>query len=122
MQSIDIQIEALDSHPDIVMIRIKGPLDTVAAYAFQEKMEELIASGVYKFIINLEQLDYISSAGIGVFPGVSQTLKNHQGDIVFTHVSAKTIKLFEMIGLTSLFTIRETTEKALKEFIPDEDE
>ena len=122
MQSIDIQVETLDSHADIVMVRIKGPLDTVAAYAFQEKMEELIASGVYKFIINLEELDYISSAGIGVFPGVSHTLKSHQGNIVFAHVSAKTVKLFKMIGLTALFPVRSTIEEALEEFIPHEDE
>ena len=116
MQSIDITVETLETHSDIVMVRIKGPLDTVAAYAFQEKMESLVAEGVYKFIINLEQLDYISSAGIGVFPGIAQILKAHQGNIVFTHVSSKTIKLFKMIGLTTLFTIRKTTEEAVQEF------
>lgn len=99
-----------------MMVRIKGPLDTVAAYAFQEKMEKLVASGVYKFIIDLEELEYISSAGIGVFPGIGQTLKHHQGNIVFTHVSSKTVKLFNMIGLTTLFTVSNTLEEALKEF------
>lgn len=122
MQNMDIQAEPLASHTDITMIHIRGPLDTVAAYAFQEKMEELIANGQYKFIINLEELDYISSAGIGVFPGVSQALNSHQGNIVFTHVSPKIVKLFKMIGLTTLFTIRKTTEEAIKEFIPYEDE
>ncbi|PID57511.1 hypothetical protein CSB45_06695 [candidate division KSB3 bacterium] len=117
MQSIDIQVERLENHDDIVMIHIKGALETIAAYTFQEKMETLVASGLYKFIINFEKLDYISSAGIGVFPGIAQTLRQYQGNIVFTHVSPKTVKLFNLIGLTTLFTISETTEEALKEFL-----
>ena len=116
MRKVDIQIETVESHADIVMVYIRGPLDTVAAYEFHEKMDNLINNGLYKFIINLKELDYISSAGIGVFPGMALELQKHQGGIVFINVSGKIYKLFEMIGLTVIFTVKETLEEALKEF------
>ena len=117
MQRVNIHTEKIEQYPDIVMIRIDGPLNTVASYSFQEYMENLIETGVYKFIVNLEALEYISSAGIGVFPGIAQTLNEHQGGIVFIHVSSKIAKLFAMIGLTTLFTIWANKEEALKELV-----
>lgn len=118
MQRVNIQIEKVASHSDIIVVRIEGPLDTVASYAFHEKLKNLIAIGNYKFIINLEQLDYISSAGIGVFPGIAMELKQHDGGLVFVHVSPKIFKLFEMIGLTTMFKVTDSQEQAIKEFAP----
>ncbi len=120
MNSIDIHVEKVGFHSDTAIVRINGQLDTIASYSFQEKMERLLQSGVCKFVVNLEQLEYISSAGIGIFPGLSQDLKKNNGGLIFTNVSPKIVKLFEMIGLTTIFPIRDTTEEALKEFLPDE--
>ncbi|GAK50793.1 anti-sigma factor antagonist [Candidatus Moduliflexus flocculans] len=120
MNRVDIHVEKVGFHSDTVIVRIDGPLDTVASYNFQEKMERLLQSGVCKFVVNLEHLEYISSAGIGIFPGLSQDLKQKNGGLVFANVSPKIVKLFEMIGLTTIFPIRGTTEEALKEFLPDE--
>ncbi|MBD3305904.1 anti-sigma factor antagonist [candidate division KSB3 bacterium] len=117
-RKLDMHIQKVGAQADIAVVQIHGPLDTVAAYAFQEKMDDLIRSGIYKFIINLEQLEYISSAGIGVFPGMFQTLQEHQGGLVFLHVSPKVYKLFEMIGLTSIFQMKETLDEAIQEFEP----
>jgi anti-sigma B factor antagonist len=120
INKVDVHIEKVEPHSDIVVVRINGSLDTVAAYTFHEKMDRLIERGVYKFIINLEKLDYISSAGIGVFPGVALDLQKHHGGLVFINVSKKIYKLFEMIGLTTIFSIKETKEEAIKEFVFDE--
>lgn len=119
-KEVDIHIEEVASRSNIVMVRIRGPLDTVASYAFHEKMNALIKSGVYKFIMNLEELEYISSAGIGVFPGMAMELQKNRGGIVFINVSPKIYKLFEMIGLTTIFGIKDSLEEAIKEFDSDE--
>ena len=116
MHKVDIHIEKVESHPEIVRIQINGPLDTVASYTFQEKMDALIQGHVYKFIVDLEHLDYISSAGIGVFPRMALDLQKNHGGLVFIKVSEKIRKLFAMIGLTTIFEIKNSLEEALKEF------
>ena len=117
MHKVDIHIEKVEQHPEIVMVRISGPLDTVASYTFHEKMDSLINSEIYKFIINLENLDYISSAGIGVFPGMASDVQKNKGGIVFINVPEKIYKLFDMIGLTAIFSIKATLEEAIKELV-----
>ncbi len=113
---VDIHIEQISSQSEIVLVRIDGPLDTVASFSFHERMKALVKEGVYKFIIDLEKLKYISSAGIGVFPGMAMELQKQQGGLVFINVSQKTYKLFEMIGLTAILSVKETMEEAMKEF------
>lgn len=116
MSNLQIRIEKKGVQAEIAVVRIAGALDTLAAYTFQEQMTALLQSGVYKYILDLEQMDYISSAGIGVFPGMALELQQHQGGLVFVKVSAKIYKLFNMIGLTTIFAIKDTVEKALEEF------
>ncbi len=120
MSNLHVFIDKRGTQSDIVVVHIYGSLDTVAAYAFQEKMNTLIKSGAYKYIIDFEHLEYIGSAGIGVFPALALELEKHHGGIVFVNVSEKIHKLFEMIGLTTIFEIKDTLEKAIEEFESDE--
>ena len=120
MSKLQVFINKKGKQADIAVVHIYGALDTVTAYTFQEKMDKLIKTGVYKYIIDLEHLEYISSAGIGVFPAMALELQKHNGDIVFIHTSEKIYKLFDIIGLTTIFKIKDTLEKAIEEFTPDE--
>lgn len=121
MSNLRIHITKQGKHSDIAVVQIHGPLDTVASYTFQEKMQTLIQSGVYKHIIDLQYLDYISSAGIGVFPGMSHELQQHKGGLIFVRVPTKICKLFEMIGLMTLFPVMENVEQAIEEFEADDE-
>jgi anti-sigma B factor antagonist len=120
MSNSQIQITTRGKHADIAVVQLHEPLDTVAAYTFQEEMQRLIQSGVYKYILDLQYLEYISSAGIGVFPGMMNALQEYNGGIVFVHVPTKISKLFQMIGLTTLFPMMETVEQALEQFDRDD--
>ena len=119
MEKTDILISKVGARADIIVVHVLGPLDTVAAYNFREQLDALIKRGNSKYIIDLEKLEYISSAGIGVFPAVAPELQKKKGGIIFVNVSEKTLKLFNMIGLTTIFKVKDTLENAVKEFDAD---
>jgi anti-anti-sigma factor len=118
--SNNIQIRKVGSHSDIALIKIRGFLDTMLAYQLQEKAEEQIETGIYKYIINFESLEYISSAGIEAFHDIAQKLQENNGEIIFTNVPDKIYKLFEAIGTITFFRIKDTIREAMREFEPDE--
>lgn len=120
MSNLKFLIDKRGTLSDIAVVQVYGALDTVAAYTFQEKMRKLLETGVYKYILDFEHLEYISSAGIGVFFSMHPDIQKHHGGIVFIHVPEKIYRLFEMIGLTTAFTIKDTLENAIKELEPDE--
>lgn len=116
MSNLRVVLHERGNQADIAVLQVYGSLDTVSAYTFQEQLEALIHSGWYRFIIDLDQLEYISSAGIGVFPAISGELQWYDGEIMFARVPEKIYKLFELVGLTTQFTITDTVEQALEEF------
>lgn len=114
--SNNVQIQEVGAQSDIRLINIRGFLDTVVAYHLQEEIDTFIEHGIVKYIISLEELEYISSAGIGLFSGIAIELRKHHGQIIFIHVPEQVLHLFEITRLTEIFTIRETINEALTIF------
>ncbi len=96
----------------IAYIEAEGFLD---AHTFEE-MDRLV-SGVFKqncfrVIVKLEKLDYISSAGAGVFVAAVSRSRDNRGDIVFLKVSPSVREVFDLLGLSAIFQFAETREEA----------
>jgi anti-anti-sigma factor len=66
----------------IVILSLSGKLDTTTAKAFEEKILGQIESGERRFIIDLAQLDYVSSAGLRVFVLAGKRLDSANGKLV----------------------------------------
>ena len=67
---------------DIVTLSLSGKLDSTTAKTFEETILGGIESGDRRLVIDLAQLDYISSAGLRVFALAGKRLKNANGKIV----------------------------------------
>ena len=114
--SYNIQIRTIGTQSDIALIKVRGFLDTMSAYELKERGDTLIGGGIYKYIINFEHLEHISSAGIEAFHGIAQRIQKKNGEIIFTNVPDKISNLFEKIGVTVFFRTRNTIQEALREF------
>src|SRR5215813_13995955 len=67
---------------EIVTLSLSGRLDATTAKAFEEKILAQIESGDRRFVIDLAQLDYISSAGLRVFILAAKRLNSANGKMV----------------------------------------
>ena len=109
----EVQIGTIGARADIILIKIRGFLDAVVAYHLQEKVDPLLKKGIFKYIINLEELEHISTAGIGFFSGLAMELQKHHGKIIFTNVPVLVQHLFNTTGLIGIFPIRESVKDAV---------
>ena len=71
---------------DVVVLDVTGYLDAHTAPEFEEALKKLMNEQRYKIVINLEALQYISSAGLGVFMGFIEELRENEGDIKIAQV------------------------------------
>jgi anti-sigma B factor antagonist len=113
--SDNVKIRKIETQSDLLLITIRGSLDTVVAYHLQEQVEKLIKKGHYKFLVNLEELDYISSAGVGLFSAIILDLQRHHGKIIFINISEQVYEVLKLTHLIEIFTIAETQEEAIKQ-------
>ena len=102
---------------EISILKIQGFLDAHTAPKFEQAIQELISENRFKLIVSMTDLDYISSAGLGVFMGFIEQIRDNNGDIKLTNMSKKVYKVFDLLGFPSLYDIFETESDAKAKFI-----
>lgn len=89
-------------------------LDNNNAHEMIEMINQAQSDG-YKFIfIDMVNLEFISSAGVGVILGTIDNSRGQGGDIVIYNASDTIIHVFEVLDLLSYLTIKDSEEKAVE--------
>ena len=92
-----------DSEGDFAVIHLEGAVDAHTAPQFEEAVQKVIDAGENKIVVDCEKLSYISSAGLGVFMGFVEELREAGGDIKICGLSEKVKQPFEILGFETLF-------------------
>lgn len=94
------------------LITIIGEVDASSSIELDNAISEAIASGKKKFLVDCSSLDYISSAGLGVFMSHIEEFKKHDIDLILFGLNEKVANVFEILGLDQLLRIEESKEEA----------
>jgi len=103
---------------DISFLNVSGFLDLHTVPKFEEAVQSLVDESRYRIVVNFKGLDYISSAGLGVFMGFIEEIREHEGDIKLCCMSDRVYKVFDLLGFPALFEIVKTEEEAIQKFNP----
>ena len=104
------------SRGDIVILDITGEIDLYNAPEIKDIVNKLIEDRRYNVIINLEDVSYIDSSGIGALISSLSNLKKYHGGLKIINVYASVRKVFELTKLTSFFEIFDSKEAAVESF------
>lgn len=104
---------------NIVIFNLSGHLDAHTAPDFEEEIEKALKEKKFNLIVNLEKLDYIASAGLGVFMGYIEDIRENNGDIIITNSTEKVYKVFDLLGFPNIFKIHDSIEVSINEFKND---
>lgn len=85
-------------------ISLEGRLDTTTAPEF-EKLLKGSLDGVSELTLDMEKLEYISSAGLRVLLSAQKRM-NRQGEMLLIHVGPAIMDIFEVTGFSEILTIR----------------
>ncbi len=96
---------------NISIITIGGSLDAKTSPGFGSKLEREVKKTDY-IIINMEKLDYISSAGFGVLININEILKKRKGELRLCLLNGKIKKIFKLLGFSHLFRIYDSVDDA----------
>jgi anti-anti-sigma factor len=99
----------------IPVVSVKGRIDAVTAADFEKNLSDLIASGEKTVIVNLGELEYISSAGLRSILATAKRLKTESGKMVFAGLKGPVEEVFKISGFYSIFTIFESVEVAFNQ-------
>jgi anti-anti-sigma factor len=99
---------------DMVILGLTGKLDATTAKTFEDKILAEIDSGDRRFVIDLSQLDYVSSSGLRVFLLAAKRLHSAGGKIVLCSLKEHVRQVFDLAGFSSILSIYNSRGEAVK--------
>ena len=110
-----MKIETRESQ-DIQIIAFEGNLDTNTSPEAESKINELIDAGKQKLLVNFEQLNFISSAGLRVLLATVKKLNASGGDLRICSLNATVQEVFDISGFVTILSVKSTEEEAISSF------
>lgn len=108
-----MQVESRQSDQAVV-ITVTGRLDTTTASDFETNCFELISSKAHNgIVIDLQALEYMSSAGLRSILSLGKRVKAQGKGLVFCSLQGMVKEVFDVSGFTSIFSVYESQEEAL---------
>ena len=109
----------LDKIADVnkgLIIYLNGYIDTYNSSLFQKRIQKVVEAGYVNLVFNCSALNYVSSTGIGSFTAFLKMVKPKNGDIVLLEIQAKVYEVFQLLGFSQFFNIKDSLTDAINFF------
>ena len=117
--SLKISLEKVDAVDNAILVILNGYIDTYNSVYFQKQVNKIVGNGFVNIVFNCSNLNYVSSTGIGSFTAFLKLVKPKNGDIVLLNIQPKVYEVFQLLGFSHFFNIKETIEDAINHFKQD---
>jgi anti-sigma B factor antagonist len=116
VDDIRISLEASGDTSSVAVVRVDGVVDTMTAGELENVMNSLIEQKRYNIIVDLGGVDYISSAGWGIFISNIREIRQNRGDIKLAQMIPSVYEIFELLEFDSILSAFDSVEKARLDF------
>lgn len=87
------------------VLTVKGEIDVYTAPKLREKLLSLCEREGHKVVVDLSEVSYMDSTGLGVFIGAYKASQNVGSEFSLSGLTPRVARLFEITGLNELITI-----------------
>ncbi len=109
---MDLGLEVLE-RGDASVLAVSGEVDVATVPRLREKLHSLVAEGSPRIVVDLERVDFLDSTGLGVLVGALKRVRANGGELALVCTSARIRKVFEVTGLTKVFSLYDTVDEAV---------
>jgi anti-sigma B factor antagonist len=96
----------ISEHDDETVVRAAGELDVNTAPELREQLARLIAEHTSRIVVDLTEVSFVDSTALSVLVSALKRLRHADGDLELASPNPSVRRVFEITGLTRLFTIR----------------
>ena len=95
---------------------LEGRIDSQGAIEVEQALQDAIAAGKHKMVLDMTSVGYISSAGLRILADVVTRNREAGGDLKLVALNRKVLRVFRIIGFDKFFSIYDTLEAAIADF------
>ena len=116
MEGIQLSVDKAGLQNTISVIKVGGYIDTTTSSELEHALGEILKSESYHIIIDLGNVDYISSAGWGIFISEIKGIREKGGDLKLVKMIPEVYEVFELLEFHYILKSFDTIEDAVEDF------
>lgn len=98
------------------MLTLRGYVDTMTCSTLLKKITDILNSGIFHIVVDMAQVNYVSSAGWGVFVGEIKGIREKYGDLKIVQMTPEVYDVFEMLEFNKILSYYDAIEEAINDF------
>jgi anti-sigma B factor antagonist len=98
---------------DRTVLSVGGEIDVYTAPQLRQRLIELVEEGSQHIIVDMEQVEFLDSTGLGVLVGGLKRVRALDGSLRLVCSQERILKIFRITGLEKVFGIHGTVDEAL---------
>ncbi len=116
MEGIQVSVSATGPQNSISVIKVGGYIDTTTSAEVERSLDSILRESRRNIIIDLGNVDYISSAGWGIFISEIKGIREKGGDLKLVNMIPDVYEVFELLEFHYILKAFDTAAEAIKDF------
>ena len=117
---ITISFSRPERNPDVSVISVGGYIDTTTSGELEESLKRLLKQGQFNVVVDLGGVNYISSAGWGIFISEIKEIRENGGDLKLAAMIGDVYEVFELLEFQTILEAFDSVPEAVDSFAAPE--
>ena len=113
---INVSFSRPENNPDISIISVGGFIDTTTSGELEESLKRLLKQGQFNIVVDLGSVNYISSAGWGIFISEIKEIRENGGDLKLAAMIGDVYEVFELLEFQTILEAFDSVGEAVDSF------
>jgi anti-sigma B factor antagonist len=100
----------------VAVVAVNGRVDSATAPDLESALKKLVETEKTQIVLDLMDVEYMSSAGLRAMVSTLKTVKRVNGDLRVANPSPRVDEVLRLAGLTSIFSIYRSRDEAVQSF------
>ncbi len=119
MEGIQVSVSKTGPQNNVSIIKVGGYIDTTTSAELERALDHLLRAGNYNIVVDLGNVDYISSAGWGIFISEIKGIREKSGDLKLANMIPDVYEVFELLEFHYILKAFDSIEEAIRDFNKD---
>ena len=116
MENISISLSEGGRDREVSEVRVDGVIDTLTASELEQVFDSLLGRNRYRIVVDLAGVDYISSAGWGIFISHIKDVRDNDGDVKLAGMVPDVREIFELLEFDKVLQAFASVDEAASKF------
>jgi anti-anti-sigma factor len=118
MKGIDVYVEEASQNQGVSILRVSGYVDTTTSPDLERRLQALLREKRYHVVVDLARVEYISSAGWGIFISEIREIREHGGDLRLAGMAPDVKEVFDLLEFENILQAHTDADLAVASFGP----